>query len=142
VIEEQGIMANRKNGTSGDSGERLAEAASKTIDELAREASHQADGAKTEMVKNLYDAAKNMRKQARDAGLNDEVLDRVDDVAVGFEKAASYLKNNSYEDIGQDAVKTVKTYPMQIMAIVFVVGVIIGLLMRGDNNKSYSKRDR
>jgi hypothetical protein len=135
-------MANRKNGSTGDSAERVAEAASKTLDELAREASHQADSAKTEMVKNLYDAAKNMRKQARDAGLNDDVLDRVDDVAIGFEKTASYLKNKSYEDIGQDAVKTAKTYPLQIMAILFVVGVVIGLLMRGDSNKSYSKRDR
>lgn len=136
-------MPNRKNGHEalGDQAEQLVEDAGKSIADLSREAHHQAQHAKTEMVKNLYDAAKNMRKQAREAGMNDEVLERVDDVAGGFEKAASYLKNNSYEDIGQDAVKTVKTYPMQIMAVVFVLGVIIGLLMRGDN-KSYSKRDR
>ena len=135
-------MANRKNGDLSDQAEQLVEDAGKNVAELSREAQQQAQHAKTEMVKNLYDAAKNIRKQARDAGLNDEVLERVDEVAIGFEKTASYLKNKSYEDIGQDAVKTVKTYPMQIMAIVFVVGVVIGLLMRGDSGKSYSKRDR
>ena len=135
-------MANRKNGDLGDQAEQFVEDAGKSIADFSREAQHQAQTAKTEMVKNLYEAAKNMRKQARDAGLNDDVLDRVDDVAIGFEKAASYLKNNSYEDIGQDAVKTVKTYPLQIMTIVFIVGVIIGLLMRsgGGNDRQYSNR--
>jgi hypothetical protein len=134
-------MANQKNGTPGDQAEKIAEAAGKTLEEIGREAYHQADNAKTEMVKNLYDAAKNMRQQAREAGLNDDVLDRVDDVAGGLEKAASYLKNNSYEDMGQDAIKTVKTYPLQIMAVMVVIGIVIGLLMRGSSsNRPYSKR--
>ncbi len=113
--------------------EHVAEEVSKNANEFAREVRHNADEAKTNMVKTLYDAAKSMRREARDAGAADEVLDRVDDVAKGFEKAAGYLKKHSYEDMGEGAVKTVRTYPMQTLAIVLIIGVIIGLLLRGDS---------
>lgn len=118
----------RTNGT-----ESVADAVSKNPNDFAREVRHTADEAKSNMVKTLYEAAKTMRKEARDAGAADEVLHGVDDVAKGFEKAATYLKNHSYEDMGEGAVKTVRTYPVQTMAILLIVGVIIGLLLRGDS---------
>ncbi len=117
-----------------DRAEKLADEAEKNLRDWGREAHHYADSAKSDMVKSLYDAAKNLRKEARDAGASGDALHRVDDVATGFEKAATYLKRHSYEDMGEDAVKTVKRYPMQTMAILFVVGVVIGLLLRGDSS--------
>ena len=127
-------MFNRKtNGT-----EQVLHDVSRSANEFAREVRHGADEAKSNMVKTLYDAAKTMRREARDAGASGDVLHRVDDVAHGFERAATYLKRHSYEDMGEGAVKTVRTYPMQTLAIVLIIGVIIGLLMR-DNGPSYDE---
>src|SRR5215475_3094523 len=127
-------MFNGHNNVS-DRAEKLADEAEKNLRDWGREAHQHADNAKSDMVKTLYDSAKNLRKEARDAGATDDVLHRVDDVATGFEKAATYLKRHSYEDMGEDAVKTVKRYPLQTMAILFVVGVVIGLLLRGDSSQ-------
>jgi hypothetical protein len=129
-------MAVRKTDSLGDKAEDILKDASKNIEELGREARHAADNAKLDMVKMLYDSAKNLRKQARDAGISGDVVERVDDVATGFEKAATYLKRHSYEDMGEDAVKTVRQYPLQILAVVLIIGVIIGMLMRGSGSKS------
>ena len=123
-------MFNGRNHPVNEQAEHLADDASKSATELGRELHHQADHAKSDMVKALYEGAKTLRKQARETGANHEMLDRVDDVATGFEKAAGYLKRNSYGEIGGDAVHTVKRYPMQTMAIILVIGVVIGLLLR------------
>ncbi|MEO8396014.1 MAG: hypothetical protein ABI700_23665 [Chloroflexota bacterium] len=127
-------MFNHKQDTVTDTAERVADDAAKSFEELGREVHHHAETAKTDMVKTLYDAAKTLRKQARDTGAPNEVVGRVDDVATGFEKAASYLKHNSYADIGEDAVHKAKANPMQTMAIMLVIGVIIGLILRGTNH--------
>jgi ElaB/YqjD/DUF883 family membrane-anchored ribosome-binding protein len=124
-------MADKANGNLADKAEQVAEEAGKSAAEIGRELHHHAENAKSDMVKTLYEAAKLLRKQTRDAGANKDVLERVDDVATGFEKAATYLKRNSYGAMGEDAVRTVKTYPLQTMAVIFVVGVLIGLLLRG-----------
>ena len=129
-------MFNHKQDTVSDTAEKIADDAVKSFEELGREVHHHAENAKSDMVKTLYDTAKTLRKQARDAGAPHEVLGRVDDVATGFEKAAGYLKHNSYADIGEDAVHKAKANPIQTMAIVLVIGVIIGLLLRGGNNRS------
>ncbi len=120
------------NGKS-DSVESLVEDAGKTASEVGREIHHHAENAKSEMVKALYEAAKTLRRESREAGAGDEVQERVDDLAKGFEKAAGYLKRNSYGDIGEDAVQKAKRYPTQTFAIILVVGVIIGLLLRGSS---------
>ena len=131
-------MFNHKQDTVSDTAEQIADDATKSFEELGREVHHHAENAKTDMVKTLYDAAKTLRKQARETGAPHEVVERVDDVATGFEKAAGYLKRNSYGDIGEDAVKTAKTYPMQTMAIILVIGVMIGLLLRGGGSHDHS----
>ncbi len=129
-------MFSRHNDTVSDKAERFVSEANKSAHEIGREAHHQAESAKTDMVKTLYDTAKTLRKQARDADAGHEVRDRVDDVADGFEKAAGYLKHNDYSDIGEDAVHTVRSYPLQILAIVLVIGVVIGLIMRDNHPES------
>ncbi len=127
-------MPNKNNDHVADKAEQLVDEAGKSIHELGREAHQKAETAKSDMVKTLYDTAKNLRKQARDAGASHEARERIDDVADGFEKAASYLKHNDYGDIGEDAVKTVQRYPLQVMAVILVIGVIIGLILRGSND--------
>ena len=129
-------MFNHNHHSVNDQAEQIADEATKSFEELGREVHHHAETAKTDMVKTLYDAAKTLRKQARETGATHEVIDRVDDVATGFEKAAGYLKHNSYSDIGGDAVHKAKNNPMQTMAIFLVIGVIIGLLLRGSNHRS------
>ena len=130
------MATNGKHDAAGERAEKLADDVSRSASEIGRELNHHAENAKSEMVKALYDAAKALRRETREAGAGDEVQERVDDVAKGFEKAAGYLKSNTYADMGEDAVRTVKRYPTQTMAILFVVGVIIGLLLRGNNSTS------
>lgn len=124
----------RGNGNVSEEVERRVDDASKTISELGREINHHAESAKSDMVKALYEAAKTLRKESRAAGAANDVQHRVDDVATSFEKAAGYLKRNSYREIGEDAVKTAKRNPMQTMAIIFIIGVVIGLLLRGNGS--------
>jgi ElaB/YqjD/DUF883 family membrane-anchored ribosome-binding protein len=127
-------MFNHNHDTVNERAERIADDATKSFEELGREVNHHAEHAKSDMVKTLYDAAKTLRKQAREAGAHRDVVDHVDNVAEGFEKAASYLKHNSYGDIGEAAVHKAKSNPMQTMAIILVIGVIIGLLLRGSSH--------
>ena len=134
-------MFNRRNDTLNDKTDEVMDEVSKNVHDWGREAHHQAEHVKSDMVKTLYDSAKNLRKQARDAGASHEALDRVDDVAEGFEKAASYLKHHSYRDMGEDAVHTVKRYPMQTLAVMFVIGVVVGLILR-DNRSPYDRKYR
>ncbi len=127
-------MFNRNNDHVADKAEQIVDEASKSLHELGREAHQQAETAKSDMVKTLYDAAKNLRKQAHDSGASHETRERIDSVADGFEKAAGYLKHNDYGEIGEDAVHTVQRYPLQIMAVILVIGVIIGLILRGSDD--------
>ncbi|MFN8451635.1 MAG: hypothetical protein U0521_24360 [Anaerolineae bacterium] len=127
-------MVAKDNDTLNDKAEQVAEDATKTVAELGRELHHHADNVKSDMVKTLYEAAKTLRKESREAGAGEEVQERLDDVATGFEKAAGYLKRNSYSDIGEDAVRTAKNNPMQTMALIFIIGVVIGLLLRGNRS--------
>lgn len=99
--------------------------------ELAREVRQKADDARKSMVKTLNDSALNLRQQTREAGANEEVVKAVDDIAKGFERAAVYLNTHSVDDIRKDAEKTVKQNSTLILAIVLIVGVVIGLILRG-----------
>ena len=127
-------MVAKDNDTLNDKAEQVAEDATKTVAELGRELHHHAENVKSDMVKTLYEAAKTLRKQSREAGAGEDVQERLDDVATGFEKAAGYLKRSSYGDIGEDAVRTAKNNPMQTMALIFIIGVVIGLLLRSNRS--------
>lgn len=122
------------NGNGKHDAEKIVDDVSKSVSELGREIHHHAESTKTDMVKALYEAAKTLRRETREAGAESNVQHRVDDVATSFEKAAGYLKRNSVSDIGEDAVKTAKRNPTQTMAILFIIGVVIGLLLRGGNS--------
>lgn len=119
-----------------DEAEKVVDDAARSASEVGRELHHHAENAKSEMVKALYEAAKTLRRESREAGAGDEVQARIDDLAKGFEKAAGYLKRNSYGEIGEDAAQHVRRNPAQSLAVVFVIGVIIGLLLRGSSPRN------
>jgi ElaB/YqjD/DUF883 family membrane-anchored ribosome-binding protein len=123
--------------TISDRAEQFAEDAGESLREFGRLAYHRADDVKKEATKLLYGAADTIRREAREAGANREMRRNADEVAKGLERAAHYLKKRSYEDMGKDMTKNVSRNPWQTVAIVFVVGLVIGLLLRGEGQKAH-----
>ncbi len=132
------MFGSKRNDTIQDKAEDILDDAGKTINEFGREARHKAEGAKKDMVKTLHSAAHTIRKEARDANTSRDVRDHADNVAKGFERAASYLNKHSYEDISEDVTEGVKANPWRTLAIIFVIGLIVGLILRGDDKQSFS----
>jgi ElaB/YqjD/DUF883 family membrane-anchored ribosome-binding protein len=132
------MFGSKRNDTIQDKAEDILDDAGKSISEFGREARHKADGAKKDMVKTLHSAAHTIRKEARDAQVSSDVRDHADNVAKGFERAARYLNKHSYEDIGEDVTEGVKANPWRTLAIIFVIGLIVGLILRGDDKPNYS----
>lgn len=110
-------------------------AANADASELARELRQQADAARKTMIKTLNDSALTLRQVTRDAGAPQEVTGAVDDVAKGFERAATYLHDHTVDEIRQDAETTVKENSTVILIIVLIIGVFVGLMLRGGDKK-------
>ncbi len=55
-------------------------------------------------------------------------------LARSMEKAAVYLDGHTFEQIGSDATDVVKANPWQSVGIVFILGLLLGLLFRGDRD--------
>lgn len=120
------------NGTD----EKVQEAAqdvSKELRELGRELRGRANDVRKEAAKSLNNVASTIRKEVREAGAGDEAKQSADELAKGLEKAASFLNNKSVEDMGGDATKVVQRYPLRAVFVTFIVGLLIGIVMRGDD---------
>lgn len=100
--------------------------------EAARQLSHSANEARKEAVKQLHKVADVIRKQAHEGQATPEAIANADKVAGGLEKAANYLNSHTIEDMGQEATKTVRENPWRSVAIVFILGVLIGIFLRRD----------
>ena len=122
------------NGAVNKQTEAVSEDVQQSLNEIGRLARKQADDAKKEAVKGLNSAAATLRREAREAHANREVQESVNQIAHGLEKTATYLNKHSYEDMGEDVSRTVKGNPLRSIAIVFVIGLIVGLLLRGGND--------
>lgn len=122
-----------QNGASEKINE-VAQEVGQELRELGRELRGRANDVRKETVKQLNTAAEGIRKEARDRTKDKDIHQRADEVATGLEKAAQYLNNHSVEDVSKQATKAVKRNPMQALTIVFVLGLVIGLLLRGDKN--------
>lgn len=120
---------------NGEHSEALAQETVKAMNELGRSARKRADDAKKEAVKGLNSAAESLRREARELGANPEIRGSVDEVARGLERTATYLRRHSYEQMGQDVSRAVKGTSFRTFLIVFIVGVVVGLLMRGDETE-------
>jgi ElaB/YqjD/DUF883 family membrane-anchored ribosome-binding protein len=110
-----------------------AEAAEVTDDlrEMGREFSSRAEDVRKEAVKLLHGAAEKIREEAHERPLGDDATRAADEVAKGLEKAAHYLNTRSVEEMGQDAKQVVQKYPVRTITIAVIIGIVIGLILRG-----------
>jgi len=129
------MFGNGKQKDVQNRAEDIAAEAADNLRDLGRNARSSAEDVKKQSVRLLNEAADTIRREARERGASKDVRGSADDVAKGLERAAHYLKRHSYEDMSEDVTKTVQRNPWRIMAILFVVGVIVGLVLRGDNDK-------
>jgi ElaB/YqjD/DUF883 family membrane-anchored ribosome-binding protein len=119
--------------SNGNTTEHIAQEANEELQELGRELHKRAEDARKEVVKQLNAAASTIRKEANEAKATGEVKASADSVAKGLEKAAHYLNSRSVDRLGEDAVRVVRKNSMTAVIIAFVIGLLIGLMMRGDN---------
>jgi hypothetical protein len=120
------------NGTD----EKVQEAAqdvSKELRELGRELRGRANDVRKEAAKSLNSVASTIRKEVRDVGAGNEAMQNADELAKNLEKAAVFLNSKSVEDMGGDATRVVQRYPLRAVFITFIVGLLIGIVMRGDD---------
>lgn len=115
--------------------EDIAADAADSLRDLSRNAQSSATDVKKQAVRLLNEAADTIRHEARERGASKDIRNSADDVARGLERAAHYLKRHSFDDMGEDVTKSVQRNPWRTMAILFVIGVIVGLILRGDNEK-------
>ncbi len=115
-----------------DNMQDVAEDLQRELRELQRQLRGRANDVRKEVVKQLYTGADAIRKEARQSDAGDEAKRSADEIARGLEKAASYLNSRSVENMGEEAVRVVKRNPMRAVIIAFVIGLLMGIMMRGD----------
>jgi len=120
------------NGTE-DKVQDTVQDVSKELRELGRELRGRANDVRKEAAKSLNSVAATIRKEVRDVGAGTEAMQNADELAKGLEKAAAYLNSKSVEDMGGDATRVVQRYPLRAVFITFIVGLLLGMMMRGDN---------
>lgn len=126
------MFGNGKGNEFQERAEQIQSDVADNLRDLSRNARGTADEVKKEAVKLLHAAADTIRREARERATSKDVRSSADDVARGLEHAAHYLKRNSFEDMGEDVEKSVKSNPWRTMAIIFVVGIVVGIMLRGD----------
>ncbi len=113
----------------------MAQDVSKELREFGREVRKRADDVRKEAAKQLNTAATSIRREVREAKIEGETQQRADELAKGLEKAAHYLNSKSVDQMSGDATRVVQRYPMRAVIVTFVVGLLFGIMMRGNDNK-------
>jgi ElaB/YqjD/DUF883 family membrane-anchored ribosome-binding protein len=127
-------MADSNGAADQKKAEDLAKEAAQELQELRRELRKRAEDVRKETVKQLNKAAETIRKEAHEAAIEDEFKDSADNIAKGLEKAASYLNSRTVDDMGEDASRVVRKNPLRAVIISLIVGVLLGMMMRGDKD--------
>jgi ElaB/YqjD/DUF883 family membrane-anchored ribosome-binding protein len=96
------------------------------LQELGREVYKQADAARKETVKRLYDVADEIRARGKNA--EGEARDTTDRIARNLEQTANYL-NSRAVDQAEDVVETMRDNFWQTLMGVFIVGLVLGLFL-------------
>lgn len=116
--------------------DEIRESVEKKVAELRREAQARAEDMKREAAKQLNTAAETIRREARESGQIDaDALKRIDDIAARLEKTANYLNSRSVQEIGSDATRIVVRNPWRAVIVSFIVGFLLGLMLRGDDSR-------
>jgi vacuolar-type H+-ATPase subunit I/STV1 len=125
-------------GTNNGTGESLqtnVQDVAQELGDLGRELRQKANDIRGEVVNQLNAAADSIRSQARETSDNREAHQAADEIAKGLEKAAHYLNNHSVEQMGVQATRVVRQNSVRILFVVFVVGLLLGLIMRNNGKK-------
>ena len=126
-------MDNASNGA--EKAEKMAEDIRQDVKEFRREVRQRAEDVKKEAVKQINTRADAIRKEAREAGLEPEVVAQIDQMASNLEKAASYLNNHSVEQMGQDIDRAIDQNTGRVIIITLIIGFILGFLLRGGGRR-------
>src|SRR5258707_6956637 len=113
--------------------------ARETITQVGTDATHNVAEARKAMRESAYtvkesaadsllSAAENIRREALKGG-NDDVIRNAHTLSRSMEKAALYLDSRTFDQISDDATGVVREKVWESMGIVFVLGLLIGLLM-------------
>lgn len=105
------------------------------LKEMGREIRQRANDVKQEVVKQLYAAAETIRKEVKESQLEGDGKNTANDVAKGLEKAATYLNSRSVEQMGGEATRVVRRNPMRAVMVAFIVGLLLGVIVRGGDKK-------
>jgi hypothetical protein len=104
--------------------------------EAVRELRRRIEDVGQETVKGLYGLAENIRKEARDAGIDDGVLRAADEAAAQVERIASSMKAQFARPEAppppapeQPAAPASATSWTLVIAA-FVIGVLVGMMLR------------
>lgn len=122
------------NGT-GEHLEDVVQNANKDMRELGRELHTRAEDIRKETVKTLHNAAETIRKEAREATQDNGAHKTADEVAKGLDKAAHYLQSHSVDQMGAQATRVVRQNAMQIAIVALVIGLLLGIVLRGNADK-------
>ncbi len=103
----------------------------KDLGEIGRELRDKANEVRKDAVKTLNSAAETIRREARENSQETDLHKTADEVAKGLEKAAHYLNHHPVEEMGKQATKVVRNNPMQIAIVALIIGLVLGLMLRG-----------
>ena len=102
----------------------------KTLENFGQELRDKADDVRVGVVQQLTNVAETMRREIEQNeqvdGTTKEYADKFID---GIEKTADYLDQQDVGILGDKAFKTVKNNPVKTLSIIFVIGLIIGILL-------------
>ncbi len=104
--------------------------AARSIHEIRRTMRQAAHNVKEAAANSLLSAAENIRLEAVKSG-NSEAIQQAHQLARGMEKAAVYLDSHTLDQMGDDVAQSVSQNPWQWLAIVFVVGMLLGRMLGG-----------
>lgn len=97
-----------------------------SVQEIGREAYRQADTARREAVKQLYEVAATIRSKASEA--EGDARDNANRVARNLEQTANYLNSRAVDQI-EETTETLRDNVWKTTAIVFLIGFVLGLIL-------------
>lgn len=100
------------------------------VNEARREALALADDIRKEAAKKLNAAAERIRSEVREKEVDQDGIEKADEVATHLEKTANYLNDHTVEQMSEDATKVVVENPWRAVLIALVIGLVLGMIMR------------
>jgi len=97
------------------------------VSDASRNMREAAYGVKESASNSLLGAAESIRREAVKGG-SEDMIRQAHKLARSMEKAAVYLDSHTFDQIGTDAAETVRENPWQALGIVFIIGLLLGML--------------